>query len=146
VDASTEGSPDATPTASPSPSASATTSATAQTSGASSPGGNTFKGSGNGIDVEGTLRDLSLSSGKQQVKVRVTRGGGGVQDAFVNLTTRLSATRFRSIKLDNTNQDGYTEIEFDMDGPPGTYEVLVEAKTDLNGPVTSAKSSFRWKQ
>lgn len=139
--ASTEGSPDATPTASPSPSASATT----QAAGASSPSGNTFKGSGNGIDVEATIRDLNLSSGKQQIKVRVTRGGGGVQDAFVNVTTRLSATRFRSIKLDNTNQDGYTEIEFDMDGPPGTYEVLVEAKTDLNGPVTSAKSSFRWK-
>jgi hypothetical protein len=139
ADASTDDSPETTPTATPS------ATATAQASGASSPSGNTFKGSGNGLDVEGTIRDLNLSSGKQQVKVKVTRGGGGVADAFVTVTTRLSATRFRSIKLDNTNQDGYTEIEFDMDGPPGTYEVIVEAKTDVNGPVTTAKSSFRWK-
>jgi hypothetical protein len=120
-------------TASPSP--------TSQSSSSTS-SGNTFQGSGNGLTVEGIIRDLNLSGGKQQVKVRVTRNGGGVSDAFVNVTARLDAKRFRSIKLDNTNKDGYTEVEWDMEGPAGTYEVLVEAKTR---PVTSAKSSFRWK-
>jgi hypothetical protein len=33
-----------------------------------------------------------------------------------------------------------------MDGPPGTYEVLVEVRTAENGPVTSAKGTFKWKQ
>jgi hypothetical protein len=143
ADPSTDASADASPSPSPSPSPSA--SATAQTAPAASAGGNTFKGSGNGIDVEMTIRDLNLSSGKQQVKVKATRGGGGVADAFVNMTARLDPKRFRAIKADNTNQDGYTEVEFDMDGPPGSYEVLVEVRTAENGPATSAKGTFRWK-
>jgi hypothetical protein len=143
-DSDTAASTEATAEASPSPSPSA--SATTQTAAGASAGANTFRGSGNGLEVEGFVRDLNLSSGKQQVKVKVTRGGGGVGDAFVNITARLDARRFRAIKADKTNQDGYTEVEWDMDGPPGTYEVLVEVKTSEGGPVTSAKGSFRWKQ
>ena len=144
--AATGASTEATAEASPSPSPSATTQTAAAPAAAGSGGANTFRGSGNGLEVEGFIRELSLSSGKQQVKVKVTRGGGGVGDAFVDVTARLDANRFRAIKIDKTNQDGYTEIEFDMEGPPGTYEVIIDVKTDPDGPVTTAKSSFRWKQ
>jgi hypothetical protein len=106
---------------------------------------NTFRGSGNGIAIEANIRDKNLSSGKQLVKVRVTRNGGGVQDAFVDVTARLDAKRYRAIKADRTNGDGWTEVEWDMEGPPGNYEVQVDVRTAENGPVTSAKSSFRWK-
>ena len=111
---------------------------------AGSAGANTFKGSGNGIDVEASLLTTTLASGKQQVKVKVTRGGGPVADAFVDVTARLDARRFRSIKADNTSQDGYTEVEWDMQGPAGTYEVIVDVRTSVDGPATTAKSSFRW--
>lgn len=105
---------------------------------------NTFRGTGNGLVVEATLRDKNLSGGKQLVKVRVTRNGGGVSNAFVDITSRLDAKRYRAIKADNTNGDGWTEVEWEMEGPAGNYEVQVDARTDVNGPATSAKGSFRW--
>ncbi|MFN8635534.1 MAG: SH3 domain-containing protein [Chloroflexota bacterium] len=130
--------PSATPDASPSPSPSASPAPDASSN-------NTFRGSGNGLVIEGQIRDLNLSSGKQLVKVRVTRNGGPVQGAFVDITARLDAKRYRSIKADTTNDSGWTEAEWDMEGPAGTYEVQVDVKTAVDGPVTTAKSSFKWK-
>jgi len=122
---------------------SATPAATAAATPAASD--NTFRGSGNGLAIEASIRDKNLSGGKQLVKVRVTRNGGGVQDAFVDVTARLDAKRYRAIKADRTNGDGWTEVEWDMDGPAGTYEVQVDVRTTETGPITSVKSSFRWK-
>jgi hypothetical protein len=136
-DQSTEG----TEAASPAPSPTATAAP-----GASSSSGATFKGSGNGLIVDGQIREPNLSGGKQLVKVHVTRSNGqGVGNAFVDVTARLDATRYRAIKADRTNNDGWTEVEWDMEGPAGTYEVIVDVKTDENGPVTTAKGSFKWK-
>ena len=126
-----ETSPSATPSPSPSPSPQANS-------------GATFKGSGNGLAVEGTIREPNLASGKQLVKVHVTRNGRGVADAFVDVTARLDEKRYRAIKIDKTNNDGWTEVEWDMEGPAGTYEVIVEVKTSETGPVTTAKGSFKW--
>lgn len=128
--------PAATPDASPSPSPSP---------GGDASGANTFRGSGNGLAIEGQIRDLNLSGGKQLVKVRVTRNGGPVQAAFVDVTARLDAKRYRSIKADTTDENGWTEAEWDMEGPAGTYEVQVDVKTAVDGPVTTAKASFKWK-
>jgi hypothetical protein len=137
----------ATPTTEPSVAPSASPSASASATPEASGGVNTFRGSGNGLEIEGIIRDLNLQAGKQQIKVRVTRNGGGVQGAFVDVMARLDPRRYRSIKADNTNNDGWTEVEIDMEGaPPGTYEVVVEAKPTIDGQVTSAKSSFKWKQ
>lgn len=103
------------------------------------------RGTGNGIIVEASVRDAQLSSGKQLVKVHVMReGGGNIEGAIVDMTARLDANRFRSIRLDRTSVDGWTEIEWDMEGPPGTYQVIVEARTDENGPATTVTTSFRW--
>jgi hypothetical protein len=125
---------------SPSPSPTATSAPSASSSSA------TFKGSGNGLIVDGEIREPNLSGGKQLVKVHVTRGNGqGVGNAFVDVTARLDASRYRAIKADRTNNDGWTEVEWDMEGPAGTYEVIVDVKTDENGPVTTAKGSFKWK-
>ena len=107
-------------------------------------GGANFRGTGNGLTVDGEIRSASLSSGKQMVKVHVTRGGRGVVDAFVDITARLDAKRYRAFKADRTSRDGWTEIEWEMQGPSGTYEVIVEVKTSENGPVTTAKGSFKW--
>jgi hypothetical protein len=106
-------------------------------------GGN-FRGTGNGLVVNGEIRSTALSSGKQLVKVHVTRSGRGVADAFVDITARLDANRYRAFKADRTNSDGWTEVEWEMSGPPGNYEVIVEVRTNENGPVTTAKGSFRW--
>lgn len=108
-------------------------------------GDNTFRGSGNGIVVEGSIRDKNLQGGKQLVKVRVTRNGGGVSGAFVDVIARLDARRFRAIKADPTNNDGWTEVEWEMEGPPGTYEIQVDVRTSETGPTTTAKGSFRWR-
>jgi hypothetical protein len=135
-DQSTEGSEEVSPT--PSPTATAAPSASSS--------GATFKGSGNGLNVDGQIREPNLSGGKQQVKVHVTRSNGqSVGNAFVDITARLDASRYRAIKADRTNNDGWTEVEWDMEGPPGTYEIIVDVKTDENGPVTTAKGSFKWK-
>lgn len=104
----------------------------------------TFQGSGNGLTVEGTIREPNLSSGRQNVKVRVLRNGQGVGNAFVDVTARFDERRYRAFKLDRTTDDGYTEIEWDMEGPAGNYEVIVEVRTSENGPVTTAKGSFKW--
>jgi hypothetical protein len=125
------------PPATPAPSASATPAPAASDT--------TFRGTGNGLVVEATLREKNLSGGTQMVKVRVTRNGGGVSNAFVDITARLDAKRYRAIKADNTNGDGWTEVEWEMEGPGGNYEVQVDARTDVNGPATTAKGSFRWK-
>jgi hypothetical protein len=133
VEGGSEASTEPSPSPSPSPSPAAQS------------GGGTFRGSGNGLDVEGTIREPNLSAGKQLVKVRVTRNGGPVGDAFVNVIARLDAGRYRAIKADKTNPDGWTEVEWEMEGPAGTYEVVVEARTSETGPVTTATGSFRWK-
>jgi uncharacterized protein YgiM (DUF1202 family) len=136
------------PTPAPSPQAGPSggaTTANAPSSPASG-SGSTARASGNGIVVEAIVRDATLSSGTQLVKAHVTReGGAGVADAFVDITAKLDANRFRSIRAPRTNQDGWTEVEWDMEGPPGTYQVIVEARTDENGPATTATTSFRWK-
>jgi hypothetical protein len=107
----------------------------------------TFRGQGNGLVVEATMLSKSLSTGIQQVKVKVTRNGGGVEGAFVDVTARLTSNSrmYRSIKADRTNGDGFTEVTWDMEGPAGEYELIVEAKLEENGPATTAKSTFRWK-
>jgi uncharacterized protein YraI len=105
----------------------------------------TFRGTGNGIVVEATMLSKSLSSGHQQVKIKVTRNGGPVSGAFVEVTARLDAKRFRSVKIDRTNNDGFTEATWDMEGPAGNYELIVDVRIDETGPATSAKSTFRWK-
>lgn len=107
--------------------------------------GTTFRGTGNGLTVEGTIRDAALSGGSQQVKVLVTRDGAPVADARVTVTARLDASRYRSIRAPRTGTDGRTEVEWEMEGPPGTYEVIVEARTSDDGPATTATGSFRWK-
>jgi hypothetical protein len=61
------------------------------------------------------------------------------------VTARLDAKRFRSIKADRTNDDGYTEVSWDMEGPAGNYELIVDARVEEFGTATTAKSSFRWK-
>ena len=94
--------------------------------------------------MEGEIRTATLSSGKQMVKVHVTRGGRAVADAFVDITARLDSTRYRAIKADRTSKDGWTEVEWEMQGPGGTYEVIVEVRTSETGPVTTAKGSFKW--
>jgi hypothetical protein len=104
-----------------------------------------FRGTGNGLVVEATMLSKKLSGGQQQVKIRVTRNGGGVSGAFIDVTARLDAKRYRSIKVDRTNDDGFTEVTWDMEGPAGDYELIVDARTDETGPATSAKSTFRWK-
>ena len=125
----------------PEPSSSATPEAS---SGSTGSGGGNFRGTGNGLTVDGELRSASLSSGKQMVKVHVTRSGRGIADAFVDVTARLDAKRYRAFKADRTSKDGWTEVEWEMQGPAGTYEVIVEVKTSENGPVTTAKGSFKW--
>ena len=130
----TEDPVETTPSPSPSPSPSP----------AASSGGN-FRGTGNGLTVDGEIREPNLSGGKQLVKVHVTRNSRGVANAFVDITARLDAKRYRAFKADRTNNDGWTEVEWEMTGPAGNYEVLVEVKTDENGPVTSAKGGFKWK-
>lgn len=105
----------------------------------------TFKGSGAGLTVEATMLSKNLSSGNQQVKVKVTRNGGPVSGAFVNVTARLDPKRYRSLKLDRTNDDGFTEVTWEMVGPAGDYELIVEASENEGGPAATAKSTFRWK-
>jgi hypothetical protein len=106
----------------------------------------TARATGNGIVVEAQVRDATLSSGTQLVKVHVTReGGGNVADAWVDVTAKLDANRFRAIRAPRTNEDGWTEVEWQMEGPAGTYQVIVDARTDEHGPATTATSSFRWK-
>ena len=83
--------------------------------------------------MDGEIRSTTLSSGKQLVKVHVTRNGRGVANAFVDVTARLDAKRYRAIKADRTNNDGWTEVEWEMEGPAGTYEVIVEVKTTRTG-------------
>ena len=87
----------------------------------------------------------NLSSGKQQVKVKVTRNGNPESGTFVEVTARLDARRYKSIKADRTNNDGFTEVTWDMEGPAGTYELIVDARVEEFGQATTAKSSFRWK-
>ena len=129
-----ESEPAAEPSPSPSPSPEASNS-----------GSGNFRGTGNGLTVDGEIRSPNLSGGKQLVKVHVTRGSRGVSNAFVDITARLDAKRYRAIKADRTNNDGWTEVEWEMQGPAGTYEVIVEVKIDENGPVTTAKGSFKWR-
>jgi hypothetical protein len=137
-----EGEPaaEASPTPSPSP-----TAQSGSGSGNSSGSGTTFRGSGNGLAIEGQIREANLSGGKQQVKVRVTRNNRGVGDALVDVTARLDDKRYRAIKIDKTNNDGWTEVEWDMEGPAGTYEVIVDVRTSETGPVTTAKGTFKWR-
>jgi hypothetical protein len=133
------------PAASPEP-APTTTEAAPSGSAPASTSGTTARGTGNGIVVESIVRDAVLTGGTQLVKVRVTReGGGGVEGAWVDVTARLDARRFRAIRLDRTNRDGWTEIEWNMEGPAGTYQVIVEARLEETGPATTATSSFVWR-
>ena len=71
----------------------------------------TFKGQGNGIVVEATMLSKNLSSGQQQVKIKVTRNGNPESGTFIDVTARLDARRFRSIKVDRTNNDGFTVFD-----------------------------------
>jgi hypothetical protein len=63
----------------------------------------------------------------------------------VEVTARLDEKRFRSVKVDRTNNDGFTEATWDMEGPAGNYELIVDVRIEETGPATSAKSTFRWK-
>ena len=135
---------EASPAPSPSPTAQSNSGSGSNASAAAS-SNTTFRGSGNGLAIEGSIREPNLSSGKQLVKVRVTRNNRGVGDAFVDVTARLDAKRYRAIKIDKTNNDGWTEVEWEMEGPAGTYEVIVDVRTSETGPVTTAKGSFKWK-
>jgi hypothetical protein len=104
----------------------------------------TAQGQG-GHAVEIQLKETSLSSGEQVVKVRVTRNGGPVADAKVYITFRLSPERYLGKVADPTNGDGRSELAWDVDGPPGEYEVLVEIRLREDSPVVvSGSSRFRW--
>lgn len=105
----------------------------------------TFKGSGNGLVVEATMLSKNLSSGKQQVKIKVTRNGNPESGIWVEVTARFDARRFNSMKLDRTNNDGFTEVTWDMAGPAGNYELIVEARVEEFGTPATAKGNFRWK-
>ncbi|MCC6179419.1 MAG: SH3 domain-containing protein [Chloroflexi bacterium] len=99
----------------------------------------------NGLAVEVTLRDAALSSGKQQARVLVTRNGGPVENARVDVIARLSASRYRAINAPRTGSDGRSEVEWDMEGPAGAYEVVVDVRPTDTSPPTTAKATFRWK-
>ena len=86
-----------------------------------------------------------MSSGTQDVKVKVTRNGGPVSGAFVDVTAKLDATHYRAIRADPTGDDGMSDTEWDMEGPAGNYQVIVDVRTSATGPATTATSTFRWK-
>jgi hypothetical protein len=105
----------------------------------------TFRGTGNGLVVEATMLSKNLSSGQQQVKVKVTRNGNPESGIWVEVTARYDAKRYNSMKLDRTNNDGFTEVTWDMAGPAGNYELIVDARVEEFGTPATAKGSFRWK-
>ena len=122
----------------------------AANSAGTSPAGNSASGTtahatGNGLTVDVMVRDAQLSSGKQNVKVKVTRDGGPVSDAYVDVTAQLDPKRYHAMRADRTSVDGYTEVEWDMEGPPGNYQVIVKVRTSETGPETTATAGFRWK-
>ena len=136
---------DAPPPPPPGPAPAASPSANSAPAAPSGGAGATGRANGNGITVDITVRDATLSSGKQDVKVKVTRNGGPVSGAFVDVTAKLDANRYRAIRGPQTGDDGMSDVEWDMEGPAGTYQVIVEVRTAEDGPATTATASFRWK-
>lgn len=141
ADAVAEPVPAATPaTATPA----ATTPAPASAAAASNTD-NTVRATGaGGLAIEVTLRETSLSSGSQQVRVLVTRNGQPVPDARVDVTARLDPRRYRAVNAPRTGSEGRSEVEWAMEGPAGDYEVVVEVRPDDSASPTTATARFRW--
>ena len=131
---------EATPAATPAPESTPATPAPAPAS------ANTARGTGpGGLAVEVTLRETSLSSGSQLVRVLATRNGQPLSDARVDVTARLDPRRYRAVTAPRTGSDGRSEVEWDVEGPPGDYEVVVEVRPAENAPSATATAKFRWK-
>lgn len=106
---------------------------------------NTARATGaGGLAIEVTVRETSLSSGSQQVRVLATRNGQPVPDARVDVTARLDPRRYRAVNAPRTGSDGRSEVEWAMEGPAGDYEVVVEVRPDDSAPPTTATAKFRW--
>jgi len=99
-----------------------------------------------GLVVEVTPRQAALSSGEQAIKVTVTRDGQPVVDARVDVTARLDRDQYIAINAPRTGPDGKSEVVWTMEGPAGTYQVLVEVRQSDDSPVLGqGAASFRWK-
>ena len=85
---------------------------------------------------------LLVAAGMLAAGAAVAQGERGLDQARL---ARLDAKRYLALKVDPTSDDGYTEVSWDMEGPPGDYELIVDVKIEENGPATTAKGSFRWK-
>jgi Bacterial SH3 domain len=97
-----------------------------------------------GLSIEVAPRHAELSSGDQAVRVRVTRDGRGVANARVDVTARLNPRQYFSINAPRTDDDGRTEVAWKMEGPPGTYQVIVEVRPTDDADPVEATSSFKW--
>jgi hypothetical protein len=98
-----------------------------------------------GLKVEGSVRHAKLSSGEQAVRVLVTRDDKPVAGALVKVAIRHSPRQYFEKAAPQTDGDGRSEVAWPMDGPPGTYDVIVEVRLAEDGPVTRAATSFQWK-
>lgn len=131
--------PGATPTATRPAAAPAATPAPTQ---AAPPAGTTTS-TGQGYTLETQVVEPNLGDGPQTVKLRLTRDGKGVSDAFILVTMRLNPQQYIGLTADGTNGDGRTEVSSSVDGPAGSYEVLVEVRLSKDGPiVVEGKGSF----
>ncbi len=97
-----------------------------------------------GLSIELTPRHAELSSGEQAVRVRVTRGGRPVANARVDVTARLNPRQYFSINAPRTDGDGRSEVAWKMDGPPGTYQIVVEVRVADDADPVEATASFKW--
>jgi hypothetical protein len=97
-----------------------------------------------GLSIDVAPRHAELSSGDQAVQVRVTRNGRGVADARVDVTARLNPQRYFSINAPRTDNDGRSEVAWKMEGPPGTYQVIVEVRVTDDADPVEATASFKW--
>jgi hypothetical protein len=128
----------ATPQASPSASSGSSSSSSDSST-------KTAKGP-DGVEVQITPRSTELSSGQDQgVNVRVTKNGGGVGNARVDVTARLSATQYLSVNAPRTDGNGASDVSWKMEGPSGTYELLVDVRLQDGDEPIQAKTSFRLK-
>jgi uncharacterized protein YgiM (DUF1202 family) len=135
----------ATPTPRPQATATPQASSPGSSSSSSDSSTKTAKGPG-GVEVQITPRSAELSSGQDQgVNVRVTKNGGGVGNARVDVTARLSATQYMSVNAPRTDGNGVSDVSWKMEGPSGTYELLVDVRLQDGDEPIQAKTSFRLK-
>ena len=97
-----------------------------------------------GLSIEVAPRHAELSSGDQGVQVRVTRNGRAVANARVDITARLNPRQYVSINAPRTDNDGRSEVSWKMEGPPGTYQIVVEIRVTDDADPVEATASFKW--